>query len=278
METEISQISRTCNVCKLDKELSTNYFYFYKERKKFKITCIECCKKRVKINYNKNPEKHKEACKKYVEKNKEKLKEYNRQYAKKYYYKYQEKFKDLAKIYATKNKEKRKKYQKEWIEKNKEHIRQYDRDRYAKEDVKKSANKRNKKKYHNNPLVKLRRNISADIRDNLKKINLSKNYKSIIKYLPYSIKQLKEHLESLFDFWMTWSNWGRYNYKNWDDNNQLTWKWNIDHIIPQSDLSYTSMEDENFKKCWSLENLRPYSAKQNVIDGASKIRHKKEEK
>jgi hypothetical protein len=47
-----------------------------------------------------------------------------------------------------------------------------------------------------------------------------------------------------------------------------------DHIIPQSKLQYTSMKDENFKKCWSLENLRPLSAKQNVIDGATRIRHK----
>lgn len=28
------------------------------------------------------------------------------------------------------------------------------------------------------------------------------------------------------------------------------------------------MEDDNFKRCWALENLRPYSAKQNIIDGA----------
>lgn len=27
------------------------------------------------------------------------------------------------------------------------------------------------------------------------------------------------------------------------------------------------MEDENFKKCWALSNLRPLSAKQNVLDG-----------
>ena len=66
---------------------------------------------------------------------------------------------------------------------------------------------------------------------------------------------------------MTWENHGVYNLNTWDDNDQSTWKWNIDHIIPQSKLPYTSMEDDNFKKCWALENLRPYSAKQNIIDG-----------
>lgn len=31
------------------------------------------------------------------------------------------------------------------------------------------------------------------------------------------------------------------------------------------------MNEENFQKCWSLNNLRPLSAKKNIIDG-SKIR------
>ena len=55
--------------------------------------------------------------------------------------------------------------------------------------------------------------------------------------------------------------------QNWDDNDISTWTWQLDHIIPQSKLSYTSMEDDNFKKCWDLSNLRPYSAKKNILDG-----------
>jgi hypothetical protein len=35
------------------------------------------------------------------------------------------------------------------------------------------------------------------------------------------------------------------------------------------------MEDDNFKKCWALNNLRPLSAKQNILDGTTKIRHEK---
>jgi hypothetical protein len=66
---------------------------------------------------------------------------------------------------------------------------------------------------------------------------------------------------------MTWDNQGKYDRKNWDDNAPTTWTWNIDHIIPHSSLPYSSMEDDNFKKCWALNNLRPLSAKQNLIDG-----------
>ena len=74
---------------------------------------------------------------------------------------------------------------------------------------------------------------------------------------------------------MTWNNWGPYNAKQWKDDDSSTWTWNIDHIIPQSDLPYLSMEEENFRKCWALSNLRPLSAKQNNYDGTTKIRHQK---
>ena len=67
---------------------------------------------------------------------------------------------------------------------------------------------------------------------------------------------------------MNWGNWGKYNKNTWKDNDPNTWKWNLDYIIPQSHFKYTSMQDEEFKKCWALENLRPYSAKQNILDGA----------
>jgi len=36
-----------------------------------------------------------------------------------------------------------------------------------------------------------------------------------------------------------------------------------------------SMEDENFKKCWSLDNLRPLNSKQNILDGSNRIRYSK---
>lgn len=33
-------------------------------------------------------------------------------------------------------------------------------------------------------------------------------------------------------------------------------------------IKYNSLKHPDFQKCWALENLRPYSAKQNIIDGA----------
>lgn len=130
-----------------------------------------------------------------------------------------------------------------------------------------------KRKYKNNrkktdTSYRLRLHISATITTSLRNHNSNKkNGKSCFKFINYNVKQLKVHLESQFENWMTWSNWGVYNPKTWDDNDQSTWTWQIDHIIPQSKFSFTSMEDDSFKECWALENLRPYSAKQNISDG-----------
>lgn len=132
-----------------------------------------------------------------------------------------------------------------------------------------------KNKRINNNEFKLRLYLSNSINIRLKSNHSSKNGKSYLTYLPYSIQELKQHLESKFEPWMSWQNHGRYCSKTWNDLDQSTWKWQIDHIIPASILPYSSMEEENFKKCWSLENLRPLSAKQNHHDGCTKIRHSK---
>ena len=65
---------------------------------------------------------------------------------------------------------------------------------------------------------------------------------------------------------MNWSNWGKYRTSKWNDNDSSTWSWHIDHIIPHSNFKYKTMNCEEFRKCWSLKNLRPYSAKKNVIE------------
>ena len=65
---------------------------------------------------------------------------------------------------------------------------------------------------------------------------------------------------------------------NWNNHgvaNMNRRTWNIDHIIPQSSLPYNSMEEENFQKCWALENLRPMESfanlrKSNHIENESK--------
>jgi hypothetical protein len=141
-----------------------------------------------------------------------------------------------------------------------------------KENIRQRNKIRSKERKLVDPSYKLRVLLSSAISDALKKNNGSKNGKTITKYLSYTIDELKRHLERQFEPWMSWRNHGKY-MATWDDNDCSTWTWQIDHIMPVSCFCYSSIEDDSFKKCWRLENLRPYSAKQNLLDGVTRIRH-----
>ncbi len=140
-----------------------------------------------------------------------------------------------------------------------------------KKDIKYQSSKR----WRNNKIkldasFKLRSRVSNSINFYLKKSFSSKNNQSIISFLPYSIEDLQKHLESQFEPWMSWENWGMYHSDTWDDKDPSTWTWQIDHIIPHSTFKYQSMTENSFKECWSLENLRPLSSKKNLLDGCRK--------
>lgn len=256
-----------CNKCKIEKPTSE----FYKKGTGFNYRCILCVKQ-----YNQDNKKEIAAKKKqYYEDNKEKFVIKAKKYyeankgeiiirTKTYYENNKEEMDIQKKQYREDNKEKKAISDKQYRENNKEKIKKY-----------KKEYQKNRRK--NDPIFKLRQNISKNINRALKQSGSSKIGKSCLKYLPYTINELKIHLQNQFKDWMNWDNWKIYNLKTWDDNNEATWTWNLDHIIPQSDLPYSKMTDENFKKTWALSNLRPYSAKQNILDGSTRIRHKKKE-
>lgn len=111
-------------------------------------------------------------------------------------------------------------------------------------------------RFNNNIYFKLRKTISNTICAAIKESGGSKNGSSILEKLPYTIQQLKDHLESLWEPWMNWDNWGKY------DPNRETWQ--IDHKIPQSKFKYFSIDDPEFLKCWALNNLIPMRAIDNI--------------
>lgn len=109
---------------------------------------------------------------------------------------------------------------------------------------------RHKKRWENTNyrLSKLMANrINQTIRD--------KNYQSWTKFVDYSVDDLIKHLESKFKPGMSWDNYGKYG-------------WHIDHIKPISHFDCESYSDEQFKECWSLENLEPKWAFDNLSKGA----------
>jgi len=126
---------------------------------------------------------------------------------------------------------------KRWRQENREHYLSYNRN-YLRERRKED------------PHFRAKSNVSRAIRMSLSERGSSKKGSSVWTFLPYSLEELITHLEKLFSDEMSWENYGSY--------------WHIDHIYPQSLLPFDSMEHPNFIKCWSLNNLQPLEALENI--------------
>lgn len=253
--------------------------------------CSECQLEKEDVSKNgKCKPCNTEYMRQYRLKNPEKIKNYQQEYDAAYYQENKTEILENKKEYYQENKEDILEDRKEYYQNHKDEKKKYNRAHYLanRDEILSDArdyydnNRDSIRKYHNDynkerrlidPNFRLRATISASINFYLKSNGSSKNGNSCLDYLEYSIDELRAHLQTLFEPWMNWDNYGRYDTKTWKDDDPSTWKWQIDHIIPQSTLPFTSVKDENVKKCWALENLRPYSAKQNFLEGVSKIRH-----
>lgn len=109
------------------------------------------------------------------------------------------------------------------------------------------------------PIRRMKHRVSCSIRKVLRSNCISKKG-SIWSVLPYSPIELKKHLESLFEPWMNWENYGGNL-----NNSKRTW-W-IDHVVPQCEFQFTSLDDPLFGECWALSNLQPMEKMQNLLKG-----------
>ncbi len=114
----------------------------------------------------------------------------------------------------------------------------------------------------NDFIFKLSSNLKNLIRITFKRNNINKNYKSNI-ILGCSIEDFKKHLESKFESWMTWDNYG-----NWGGiPNELNTAWDIDHIIPTS----TAKSEDELIKLNHYTNLQPLCSYTNRFIKKNKI-------
>lgn len=116
--------------------------------------------------------------------------------------------------------------------------------------------------YLSDPIKRLKHNVSKTVRNALKSRDISKNRSKTFEHLPYTAEQLKEHLEYLWEPWMNWDNYGGTATKK----KRKTWQ--IDHIVPQKDFPYESLDDPLFLECWDLSNLRPLETIKNIRKGS----------
>jgi hypothetical protein len=155
---------------------------------------------------------------------------YKIEYNKKYRTKNRESIKEYNKKYESENKDKRKEY------------RNINKDRI-------SENRRiyYKKKISNDILFR----ISRKVRNIIYKSVINKNSKSE-SILGCTFEDFKLYIESNFENWMTWENYGKYN-------GELNYGWDIDHIKPLS----SAKSEVDIIKLNHYTNLQPLCSKLN---------------
>lgn len=225
---------KICTNCLNEKEISD----FYTKYGKPESQCKTCLKIKVSKRREENKEKNKEKNKAYFSEYYQRNKEIKKEYDKEYYLNNKESFKERSKNYYLNNKEKQNKKncdrQKNNREKRNDYLRNY-----------------NKNKRVTNPLFKMVNNIRTSIYNSIKRKGYTKNSNTFL-ILCCTYDEFSKYIESKFEDWMTWDNYGLYN-------GELKYGWDLDHIIP---ISSASNEDEIIKLN-HYTNFQPLCSKIN---------------
>ena len=135
----------------------------------------------------------------------------------------------------------------EYYIKNKDKFKSYNQSNYLNNKYK--ILERNRKYTKNRKKVdiifKLRESIRTSIGNSFRNFGYSKKSRTH-EILGCSFVEFKLHLESKFEYWMTWENKGLYNGEN-------NFGWDIDHIVPIS----SARNEEEILKLNHYSNFQP---------------------
>lgn len=210
---------------------------------------VENYKKWRKEYYQKNKEKEKENSKEYAKNNPDKKKKYN----KKYYEKNSEILikksseqnkKPIRKKWKDDNNEYLSNYNKKYKEDNKEKINEQRKDYREKNKEKINEDRRNRMK--SDPLYRISTNVRNIVKYSIRRMGYTKRSKTY-KILGCSFEEFKLHIESQFEPWMNWDNYGKI------EVGKLNIGWDMDHIIPIS----SAINEDEVIKLNHFTNLRP---------------------
>jgi len=168
--------------------------------------------------------------------------------------------KEKGKKYYLENKNKIDEYNKKWSENNKDKSRAHWK-KYAKT-KNNIINKRDREKRSQNPVYKLNVSVSNLIKGSFKSKKFHKTSKSQ-EILGCDYQFFKLYIESKFEDWMVWDNYGKYN-------GELNFGWDLDHIIPIS----SAKTKEDIIKLNHYTNFRPLCSKVNRYIKRNKLNFK----
>jgi hypothetical protein len=207
--------TKICLKCKKEKDIEEFRKYFHKRQNKYYYrSYCKSCEYEYNLEYRKEHlEASRRSSSKWRKNNPEKNRESQRKSDRKRY---------------KKNPEKRLEINRKWRKNNPEKVRKYNRER---ENLKRETD----------PLHRLNGSISSQIYQSLKQDKSGRHWEDLVGY---TLDDLKNKLESLFEEGMCWENYGT---------------WHIDHCIP---LSW--FDEEHIMDAWSLWNLQPLWGKENI--------------
>jgi hypothetical protein len=229
-EEKTKTLMKNCNLCNLTKDLS--------EFREGRFQCKKCIS-----------EKYKKYHKEYYINNKDFL---------------QSKMKENYLANLESRKLKNKKYREEHKDELNDYSRSYRIDNFDKIKDYKKNNKDVLREYNSKYWSK---RIKEDELFRFKSI-MRKRIGSLIKYkskstqeiIGCSFEDLKTYLESKFECWMNWENYGLFN-------GNYSFGWDIDHIIP---LSSAKSEEDVINLC-HFTNLQPLCSRVNRYEKKDKI-------
>jgi hypothetical protein len=217
------EIKKTCSKCCINKPLG-EFINSNRNKDGKTANCKECEKNRKSEQYLKDKEKINKRNQIWRDNNKDKVKEQHI----KYYNDNKDSISKRHKLYNKFNKEKIINYHKNYRLINKEKINLYF-----------------KNKLKIDPLYKLKCNIRTYIRLSFKRMGYFKK-SNTEDILGCTFEELKQHIESKFESWMTWGNKGLYN-------GELNHGWDIDHVVPLS----SAITEEDIVRLNHYTNLQP---------------------
>lgn len=251
--------NKICKSCEIDKSITD----FYSQR----AVCKDCCRLQAKINRDKpeNKVKAKERNDKWNNENKDYFKEYHSvnirtQYNKTYRVENKEKIAVWKNTYRERNKDKINEYLRQYRENNEDKFKQYSENSKEKRkqyynDTKESRREHRAKYFRerkdNDPLFKLSCNIRTMISNALSHRGYVKE-SNTSNIIGIEFESFKSYIESYFEDWMTWNNYGMYN-------GELNYGWDIDHIIPLS----SAKTEEDILRLNYYTNLQPLCSRIN---------------
>lgn len=229
---------KRCTKCNSEKLASSEFFHAYKRSPDgLRSACRDCRA----AEYAQNRDAEREKRKAHYQKNREKMAEQARN------------------RYHADPESHRAAAMKRWFANHEANI---NRLRRRLEENREAINAQRREKYRQIWLEKYKKDVEFTLKHRMRSLvrgSLTKNSatksRRMVELLGYDVDQLRDHLESLFHGDMTWDRF-------------MAGEIHIDHKRPVAWFDITSETCQEFKDCWSLDNLQPMWAKENLSKGA----------